>query len=209
MKSLILILVLIATNSAIVGAADVLPAAPTNRLVLSADYISRLAEGLRTNHPGVLAAEARAYAATQNMRAVRTWEDPMIRLGGVAAREPMRADEGDLIYGIEQRLPLFGKPKFARAVAQAETEVAKANSDYQFQLRRLDFTKHLLQAALNDRLSAVAKQDLGWLDTLVATLEQRYQAGQASQLDLLKARNERARQAERVLNEADHRMHER
>lgn len=191
------------------GAAENVPALPTNRVTLSAGYINRLAERLRTNHPAVLAADARVEAAAENVRAVRTWEDPRILLGGVAAREPMRADEGDLIYGVEQRLPLFGKAKFARSLAEAETEVAKSNSDYQFQLRRLDFTKHLLQAAMNDQLAAIAKQDLSWLETLAGTLEQRYQAGQASQLDLLKARNERARQAERVVNEGDHRMHER
>src|SRR5215212_3855938 len=80
----------------------------TNRIVLSAEYISTLSEGLRTNHPGVTAASARAFAAAQNVHSVRTWEDPTIRLGGMAAREEMRAEDGDIIYGVEQKLPLFG-----------------------------------------------------------------------------------------------------
>src|SRR6185503_2354317 len=127
----------------------------TNRVVLSAEYISNLAEGLRTNHPGVLAADVRTSAAAENVRSIRTWADPTIRLGGMAAREEMRAEDGDLIYGVEQKLPLFGKPDLAREVAQAEVQVAQANTQYQFQLRRLDFTKRLLEAAVNDRLVAV------------------------------------------------------
>ena len=208
MKNSALILIIILFAPWTTGAAGVLPSA-TNRIVLSGEYISLLAERLRTNHPAVQAADARAEAAVQNANAVRTWADPMVRLGGVAAREPMRADEGDLIYGIEQKLPLFGKPQAARKVAQAETDVARANTEYQFQLRRVDFTKHLLQAALNDRLATIAQEDVQWLDTLIAILEQRFQAGQGSQLDLLKARNERARQAERLTSQHFHRDHER
>ena len=181
----------------------------TNRIVLSADYISQLAEVLRTNHPGVSAASARAYAAAENMHSVRTWEDPMIRLGGMAAREDFRANDGDLIYGVEQKLPLFGKAQLARDVARKEMQVAQANTEFQFQQRRLDFTKRLLEAAVNDRLVALGEQDLQWLDTIVAALQQRLQAGQASQLDLLKAENERAKRAERQKTDNSHRYHQR
>ena len=185
------------------------PASPTNPLVLTSEYITLLADALRTNHPAVLAAEARAEAAAQNARAVRTWADPTVRLGALAAREPMRAEDGDLIYGVEQKLPLFGKPAAAREVAKAETEMANANTQYQFQLRRVDFTKHLLQAALTDHLARIAQEDLQWLETLIATLEQRLQAGQASQLELLKAQNEKTRQADRLTTQINHRYHER
>jgi len=190
-------------------AAEAFLPASTNRIVLSGEYISLLAERMRTNHPAVRAAASRAEAAEQNVRSVRTWPDPTVKIGGVAAREEMRADEGDILYGVEQKLPLFGKAQAARRAAEAEVNVASANTEYQFQLRRVDFTKHLLQAALNDRLAAIGREDLQWLDTLTATIEQRFAAGQASQLDLLKARNERARQAERLVTDATHRDHER
>ena len=111
--------ILCAAGVPLAQAADAEPRPATNRVVLSAEYISLLAQQLRTNHPGVAAADARTFAAAQNLRSVRTWEDPTVKLGGVAAREEMRADEGDIIYGIEQKLPLFGKPKLARAVGVA------------------------------------------------------------------------------------------
>ena len=52
--------------------------------------------------------------------AVRSWDDPMVRFGGMAPREMMRADAGDLIYGVEQRLPSFGKAALRHHMVLAE-----------------------------------------------------------------------------------------
>ena len=208
MKNFLIYLLFAAGAMPLASAVDADSTPATNRVVLTSEYISLLAEQLRTNHPGVAAADARTFAAVQNLRGVRTWEDPTVRLGGMAAREPMRADEGDLIYGVEQKLPLFGKPKLSRAIAAAEIEVARANTEYQFQLRRLEFTKHILQAGLNDRLVSIDRQDLQWLETLLLTLEPRIASGQASQLELLKAQNEKSKRTERLNTDSNHRYHE-
>src|SRR5213594_3722904 len=135
-------------------------AAGTNAVLITPAVINRLSELLRSNSPVVLAARQRVRAATENAKAVRTWDDPMVKLGGVAAREPMRADEGDIIYGIEQKLPLFGKPALARKAAEAAIDSAQADTDYQFQMRRAEFTRHLLRAAVRDRLVSIGQQDL-------------------------------------------------
>src|SRR5215204_5383977 len=87
------------------------PAGDSNAVPVTPALIGQLAEEMRTNHPGLLAAYARTNAAAASVAAVRTWEDPMARIGGMAAREEMRAEDGDLIYGAEQKLPLWGKPK--------------------------------------------------------------------------------------------------
>jgi len=62
------------------------------------------------------------------VNAVRSWEDPMLRVGGMAAERAKRADDGDVFYGAEQKLPLFGKPALARRVARAEFVVESANA---------------------------------------------------------------------------------
>ena len=182
--------------------------ARTNAVLITPALINQLAEPLRSNSPVVLAANQRVRAATENAKGVRTWDDPMLKLGGVAAREAMRADEGDIIYGVEQKLPLFGKPALARKVAETAIDSAKADTDYQFQVRRAEFTRHLLRAAVSDRLVAIGQQDLAWLETLVATLEQRNQAGQASQVETLKARNEQSRRTQRLQTDATTGEHE-
>ncbi|MBI2926342.1 MAG: TolC family protein [Verrucomicrobia bacterium] len=188
--------------AALVRAAEPPPAsdAATNRLVVTPAFINQLADELRTNHPGLRAADARALAAGLNVAAVRRWEDPTVSLGGVAAtpRGPMLSEEGDLVYGVEQKLPLFGKPQAARRVAEAEAATATANTTYQFQVLRSDFAKTAFAAALADSVVAIGEQDLGWLDTMVATTEQRYRAGDGTLVELLRVQNERAKRAEQL-----------
>src|SRR5438309_6714041 len=92
-------------------------AADTNALQLTPALISQLVREMETNNPAFLATLARTNAAAASVRAVRSWEDPMARLGGMGAREELRASDGDIIYGVEQKLPLFGKPQAARRLA--------------------------------------------------------------------------------------------
>jgi len=74
----------------------------TQVVVVTAEYVNRVAEEMRANHPALRAAGARALAAKLGADAVRQWDDPMVKAGGLGARTEMRADEGDLIYGVEQ-----------------------------------------------------------------------------------------------------------
>ena len=54
----------------------------------------------------------------ESVAAVRMWEDPMLRAGGLfSGQSHMKIEDGDLIYGAEQKLPIFGKPALARRVA--------------------------------------------------------------------------------------------
>jgi outer membrane protein TolC len=173
-------------------------AAPTSVIQITPAFINELAEEMRTNHPALKAAGARTQAAEANAAAVRSWEDPTLRLGGVGARREFRASDGDLIYGVEQKLPLFGKPQLARGVAQTELATEQANTNYQFQILRRELAKALFKSALADRLVGIGEQDLVWLDTLVAATEQRYRAGTATQIQLLRVQSEQAKRAEQL-----------
>src|SRR5688572_16946522 len=83
--------------------------AETNAVIISPQFIETIAEAARTNHPALRAADLRADAALWNAAAIRQWEDPTAKLGVMGAERMRRADDGDLIYGVEQKLPLFGK----------------------------------------------------------------------------------------------------
>src|ERR1051325_8472185 len=124
--------------------------AAAHGVLLTPEYLGALSDEMRTNHPALLAARERTNAAAANLAAVRTWDDPMIRGGGMGAREEMRADEGDILYGVEQKLPLFGKPALARKVARAELATEAANADYQFQVQRSELAKAAFGTALAD-----------------------------------------------------------
>ena len=173
----------------------------TNAVVISSLLIDALSEEARTNHPVLRAGDARADAATWNAAAVRAWEDPVAKLGVMGADRAKRADDGDLLYGVEQKLPLFGKPQAARAVAQAEAQTQRHEAAFRaLQLRR-DLVKQLLRVALAERLLELGRDDVASLETLVATTEDKYRNGFATQVELLQTQNERARRANLLLTD--------
>jgi len=179
----------------------------TNVLQLTPALVNQLAEEMRTNHPALLAADSRTNAAAAGVAAVRTWEDPMLRLGGMASDQEMRAENGDILYGVEQKLPLFGKPAAARRVARAELGVEMANADYQFQILKSDLAKVAFRAALAAQVVAIGEQDLLWLQTMIETTEAKYQSGQATLVESLQVQNERAKRTTQLQTDRDSLSH--
>ena len=106
--------VLLASASLLSGQAaeDARPVEATNAVVISTDYINRLVAEARTNNPSLKAADSRVRSATLNAQAVRTWEDPMAMFGGrvYSDRGFNPSEDGNLAYGVEQKLPLWGRP---------------------------------------------------------------------------------------------------
>ena len=158
-----------------------------------------LAEASGRN-PVVLAAGARADAAAAAVDSVRTWEDPVLTLGvwGSTPRGVPASQQGNIIYGIEQKLPLFGHPQLARHVAEARAarDLLSAGSARE-ELRR-DITLALLDIALTDRATELAVQNLGWSETSLASVDARYRSGRAGQVEWLAAETERAEAAEQL-----------
>ncbi len=182
--------------------------ARTNAVMVTPDYLSQLSDELRTNHPALRAAAAMTNAAAAAVAAVRTWEDPMVMAGAMAATESMRADEGDVLYGLEQKLPLFGKPGLERNVARAELAVESANLEFQFQTRRVDLAKTAFRAALADRVVGIGEQDLAWLDDMKQLLEQNARVGKASLVEVLQIENERAKRMNQLQSDRNQLAHE-
>lgn len=181
----------------------------TNVLQLTPSLLNELAEEMRQKSPALLAARARTNAAGAGLGAIRSWEDPMARIGGVAAREEFRASDGDLIYGVDEKLPLFGKPKLARRVAQADLATETAQEVYQFQMLKRELAKAAFRAALADEIVVLGAQDLTWLQTIAQTVEQKYASGQATVLEVTQAQNEQARRAVQLQTDRDNLTHER
>lgn len=173
-----------------VGAAEV---AGTNRVVVSPGLVEALAEEARTNHPALRAADLRADAALWGAAAVRQWEDPTARMGVMGAERMRREDDGDLIYGVEQKLPLFGKPKAARTFAQAGAQRLREEAGYRAAELQRDVHRQLLKVAFAGHALALGREDVAALDTIVASTEEKYRNGLATQVELLQSQTERAR----------------
>ncbi len=177
--------------------------------VVTSDFLNLLAAEARTNAPSLRAERSRVEAARANAAAVRTWEDPMFTLGGMTARRSMRADDGDLLVGVEQKLPLFGKPAAARRAAESEVATQQAAETLAFQMLRLEIARQAFKAALADRAVELAQEDVAWLDALVQLAEQQFLVGKAAQVDVIKAQIDRAKRAEQIRTESERRDHER
>jgi len=207
-KSVLLNLILLGASAGGFAATNDISSA-TNRVTLTPQYINLLAEEMRAAHPALRAAYARTNAAAANVRSVKIWDDPMVSVGGMISERSMRAEDGDLIYGAEQKLPVFGKTQAERRMAQAESEVQQSAATSRFQLLRRDFAKALFQTALAERTAEITREDLGWLDTMLQSAERRYETGEAAQFDVLRLQNERSQRLTRLATELQRLEHER
>src|SRR4051812_34781379 len=170
----------------------------TNHLALTAKLFNQLAEEARTNYPGMRAAESRLRAADKNRNAVRLFDDPMVSFGGILGNGVMRQDEGDLVYGLEQKLPINGKPQAEKKMAAAERVVEEAARDFRFQTLRRDVAQALIRAALADEVVRISRQDQAWVETMVTATSERYEAGRATQVETLRMETEHASRAEQL-----------
>jgi outer membrane protein TolC len=167
-----------------------------------------VAEG-RSHSPGLQAAGARVEAATAAVDAVRTWEDPTASFG-VWAPGPggfRSSDQGNLIYGIDQKLPLYGKPALKRKVAAADASGEQFAAESEAQMLRRDLQVALNALALAGREAEISEQDLGWLDATLSAVDHRYRVGQASQVDWLKIQTARAMATDDVTTKERERDH--
>ena len=183
---------------------------PTNRVAITSALISQLAGEARTNNPSLKAADSRVRAATLNADAVRTWEDTMAMVGGsvYSDRGFKPSEDGNLAYGVEQKLPLWGRPKLARRVAKTEISMREAEVNYRAHQLRSDITKALLKTALVEQEVEIGDQDLAWLQATDKAIENKYRTGQASVADTLQIQNEFAKRNDTLRTDRRRLTHE-
>jgi outer membrane protein, heavy metal efflux system len=184
---------------------------PTNVVIISTEFINRLVEEARTNNPALRAASSRINVATLGAEGVRTWADPMAMFGGsvFSSRGFDPKEQGDLSYGVEQKLPLWGQPKLNRRVADAEVSMRQAEVELNLQEVRRDIAKGLLATALTERVVEIGEQDLAWLDATAKATENKYRAGEAVVADTLQVQNELAKRNDTQRTDRNRLAHER
>ena len=204
------ILVTVASLSGVLAADERKSVEATNAVVISSELINRLAEEARTNSPALRAAASRTRAAELNADAVRTWEDPMAMVGGsvYSDRGFKPSEDGNLAYGVEQKLPLWGRPKLTRRAADREVSMRQAEVEYRFQQLRRDIAKALLTTAFAERVVEIGEQDLAWLTATATATDSKYRAGQASVADSLQIENEVAKRNDALRTEHSRLAHE-
>ncbi len=170
------------------------PAVPPGPVEVTPELIDRLMAEAHGQNPALEAAGSRAQAANSAVAAIRTWDDPTASFG-VWAPGPggfSSSAQGNLVYGLDEKLPLHGLPDLKRKVAAADASRDQLAAGYETQKLRRDLLEALYGLALAGREADLAGQDLAWLDAMVAEVDHRYRVGQASQVDWLKVQTARA-----------------
>lgn len=181
-------------------AADPPPDPPPE--VLTSSSINQWVEMMRAHYPALAAATERSRAATYNAGGIRRFEDPKFLVGGaVYSAEGMNpAEQGNLIYGIEQALPIMGKETAARRKAEAQAGVESARVELVFQESRRDLTTALFASALAFRTVELGREDVKAIQASLASAETRYRSGEGTSVDVLRLQSELARRVNEVTN---------
>ena len=204
MKSSIYILLVVnalCLDSSLLEAASV--ADQTNAISLSPTVLTALFDEARTNNTSLRVAEARVTTSRLGVSTVRQWEDPKFTFGAAVAspRGFKESEEGNLIYGVEQKLPLWNRPRLSRDIAVAETQTQASEAAFREAQLRRDLTKALLRIALVHRTTGFITNDLAWLDTLIGLQEEKFRAGMGSHTELLQLQNEKSKRADSLRSE--------
>lgn len=162
--------------------------------LLSDGFLSKLRAEAARSHPSAVAGKARAAAAIHDVRAVRLWNDPMVGLGFMAAEQMMRANDGDIMVGIEQALPKPGmfdaQRSKAEAMGRAETENARTSS----LAAGAEATRAAIELALADESIALQQVQITWLAAMTENARQMAADPMGSSTDALRMETELVRE---------------
>ncbi len=156
--------------------------------------LSRLrAEAVR-NHPAVDSAKFKATAASQDIRSVRLWDDPMAGLMIMGAEKMMREDDGDIRLSIEQPLPRPGLYAANREKAEAMSRAEAQNVRVSALSRGNSTAKNAIELALADEAIRIQTTQIGWLRKMVENARQRSVNPGETGIDALRLESELARE---------------
>ena len=157
--------------------------------VLSLDTVT---QAVLDNNPAIKEARAKWQAMKQRVPQAAAWDDLKVSAGSRVARfvSVPRNSFGDQMFSIEQMIPLSGKNKSRARIAAAEAlilaeEIRRKEFDVVAQAR-VAFAKLANACALLDLNSA----DETSLTQIVEITRAKFEAGGASQADVLTAQNE-------------------
>ena len=157
-------------------------------------FLAKIRSEAVHHHPSVAAAKQRVAAAAEDVRAVRLWDDPMLGFGVMAANRAMRADQGDIIIGIDQPLPKPGMFDAQRGKAESMRRAELENSRGSTFTAGAEAARAAIELALADESVALQQSELNWLAAMTENARQMAAGPMATNIDALRMETELAKE---------------
>jgi len=157
-------------------------------------FLASLRAEAAVNHPAAASSRLREAAAGRDIRGVRLWDDPMIGLSLMVARQSMRADDGDIVLSYEQPIP---KPGIYQANLGKAAAIQRAESENS-RMSALEVgataAKDAVELALADESITLQSAQIKWLDSIVENAREMSINPDATSTDALRLESELARE---------------
>lgn len=164
--------------------------------LVDAGFLSRIRTEAASHHPSTASANLKVAAATQDNRAVRLWDDPMVGLSLMAAEREKRRSDGDVRLSFEQPLPRPGMYEATRAKTEALRKVElEASRSTRLEISS-EAARELIELALADEAIVIQSSQIDWLTTMVGNAKQRAANPDGSAVDALRLDVELAKETE-------------
>ena len=131
-------------------------------------------------------------------RSVRLWEDPTANAGIMAADRGMRADNGDLIFGVEQMLPRRKLYEARKARAGAERAIFEAETRSAALTLETLVAQSAIELALVDEMLAIETNQLAWLESMAANAREKLKDPMANASEPLRIESEVAQERQKI-----------
>lgn len=158
------------------------------------NFLSSLRTEAARHHPVALSGKYKASAATQDTRSVRLWNDPMVGIGFMGASQMMRADDGDIMFGIEQALPKPGMFDAQRRKAEAMGRAESQNALTSSLAASAEASRSAIEVALADESIRLQQAQIDWLTAMVENARQMAADPMGSSSDALRMETELAKE---------------
>jgi outer membrane protein, heavy metal efflux system len=162
--------------------------------LLNDRLLSELRSEASRAHPSAVAGKFKAQAAAHEARGVRLWNDPMIGFGFMGASQMMRADDGDVMLGLEQALPKPGMFAAERAKMDAMRRAEIENHDSSALTAGALAAKAAIELALADESITLQKAQINWMTSMVENARQMAADPMGSSTEALRMETELAKE---------------
>lgn len=173
-------------------------------LVHDTPLLSDLVAETLENNPEIRAAAQEREAAQQRIAPAGALDDPQVEIGVLympIAASPFRTEDMTMkMIGLAQTLPFPGKRDLREAVASKDAEAIEYG--YHETVNRIvhDLKTAYFDLGLTLELIKLVEKNKQTLEHFLRIAEERYQVGQGSQADVLKAQTQVSRMMDRLID---------